>query len=66
LLKNCGFTCQRLPLILEKNKEIAHFLLISICHLDGFEEYLNLRLYSRFLDVFIQSDVTQNSLELFA
>ncbi|CAD8156787.1 unnamed protein product [Paramecium octaurelia] len=57
LLKNCGFTCQRLPSIIEKNKEIAHFLLISICHFDGFEEYL---------DVFIQSDITQNSLELFA
>ncbi|CAD8073569.1 unnamed protein product [Paramecium sonneborni] len=57
MLKNCGFTCQKLPLIIEKNKDIAHFLLISICHLDGFEE---------FLDVFIQTDVTQNSLELFA
>ncbi|CAK63091.1 unnamed protein product (macronuclear) [Paramecium tetraurelia] len=57
LLKNCGFTCQRLPIIIEKNKEIAHFLLIQICNLDGFEE---------FLEVFIQIDVTQNTLELFA
>ncbi|CAK59693.1 unnamed protein product (macronuclear) [Paramecium tetraurelia] len=57
LLKNCGFTCQRLPIIIEKNKEIAHFLLIQICNLDGFEE---------FLEVFIQTDVTQNTLELFA
>ncbi|CAD8197450.1 unnamed protein product [Paramecium pentaurelia] len=57
LLKNCGFTCQRLPIIIEKNKEIAHFLLIQICNLEGFEE---------FLEVFIQIDVTQNTLELFA
>ncbi|CAD8119224.1 unnamed protein product [Paramecium sonneborni] len=57
LLKNCGFTSQRLPIIIEKNQDIAHFLLIQICNLDGFEE---------FLEVFIQIEVTQNTLELFA
>ncbi|CAD8120498.1 unnamed protein product [Paramecium sonneborni] len=57
LLKNCGFTSQRLPIIIDKNNDIAHFLLIQICNLDGFEE---------FLEVFFQIEVTQNTLELFA
>ncbi|CAK69113.1 unnamed protein product (macronuclear) [Paramecium tetraurelia] len=57
LLKNCGFTTQKLPDLIENNANLVLFFLMKNVKSSDFQDYL---------DVFINIDVTPATIELIA
>ncbi|CAK65246.1 unnamed protein product (macronuclear) [Paramecium tetraurelia] len=57
LLKNCGFTTQKLPDLIENNANLVFLFLVKNVKSSDFQDYL---------DVFINIDVTPATIELIA